>query len=152
MEYGDAMERLTGKQEAFAQAVARGMTLHDAYRASYDAAKMGTPTVYQAASKLMDNEFIQARVKELVETRTDRSLMADRQRVRQYVFDRLMLESKNEESPPAARIKALELLGKVRGVDMFGEGKQEEGRKAAADIEADIRRRLADLLGASTGT
>lgn len=56
---------LTAKQEAFAQAVADGMTQADAYRAAYDAGKMKAATVQSKASILMANGMIRARVDSL---------------------------------------------------------------------------------------
>lgn len=56
---------LTAKREAFAQAVASGKTQADAYRASFDAAKMKAETIQQAASRLMADSTVAARVAEL---------------------------------------------------------------------------------------
>lgn len=138
---------LTGKQEGFAQDVARGKTLAEAYRANYDVKAMHQASVYQQASKLMDHAGVAARVKELVDGKADSLMMADRVRVRQYVFDRLIEESRNGENPAATRVKALELLGKVRGVDLFGEKGDGAPPAGSKEIEADIKRKLGELLG-----
>ena len=53
---------LTHKQEKFAQCVADGMTQADAYRAAYSAGKMKADTVQQAASRLMADSKVAARV------------------------------------------------------------------------------------------
>lgn len=53
---------LTPKQEKFAQCVADGMTQADAYRAAYSAGKMKADTVQQAASRLMADSKVAARV------------------------------------------------------------------------------------------
>ena len=57
--------KLTAKQEAFAQAVADGMTQADAYRKAYDAGKMKPETVQNKAHVLMKNGEVAARVKTL---------------------------------------------------------------------------------------
>jgi phage terminase small subunit len=57
--------RLTPKQEAFAQAVASGMTQADAYRSAYNADKMSDAVIYNKASELMSNGEISVRVEEL---------------------------------------------------------------------------------------
>ena len=57
---------LTNKQEAFAQAVASGMSQSDAYRASFNVRTTTKPeSVNQAASVLMANVNISSRVAEL---------------------------------------------------------------------------------------
>lgn len=59
------MNKLTAKQEAFAQAIANGMGQADAYRAAYDADKMKDVTLYPLASKVMSNDKVATRVAEL---------------------------------------------------------------------------------------
>ena len=57
------MAKLTPKQEAFAQAVASGMTQSDAYRAAYKVRSGTKPeTVNQAASRIMADSNLSARV------------------------------------------------------------------------------------------
>ena len=56
---------LTAKQEAFAQAVASGMTQADAYRHAYDAENMQDDTIYVKASELMADGKVSGRVKHL---------------------------------------------------------------------------------------
>jgi phage terminase small subunit len=58
---------LTPKQEAFAQAVASGMTQADAYRSAYNADKMKPETIQNSAYKLMQDGDITARIEELRE-------------------------------------------------------------------------------------
>lgn len=57
--------KLTAKQEAFAQAIADGMGQADAYRSAYDAEGMKDDSIYPIASKLMSNHKIATRVAEL---------------------------------------------------------------------------------------
>ena len=59
---------LTPKQEAFAQALVTGMSQSDAYRAAFTVgAKTKPETVNQAASRLMADSNVSARVAELRE-------------------------------------------------------------------------------------
>jgi hypothetical protein len=53
---------LTAKQEAFAQAVAGGMTQADAYRSAYDCENSSDQTVYDEASDLMRHPEVGPRV------------------------------------------------------------------------------------------
>lgn len=62
------MIELTSKQEKFAQEVASGKSLSDAYRASFNVRKSTKPeSVNQAASRLMANANIASRVDALRE-------------------------------------------------------------------------------------
>lgn len=56
---------LTAKQEAFAQAVAGGMTQADAYRASYDCQNSSDQVIHNEASLLMQSREVSVRVGEL---------------------------------------------------------------------------------------
>jgi hypothetical protein len=57
---------LTGKQEAFAQAVASGSTQSDAYRQAYDVSLSCLPeTIYENASKLAADANVSPRIQEL---------------------------------------------------------------------------------------
>lgn len=57
---------LTPKQEKFAQGVAEGKTQADAYRAAYNVRPTTKPeTVVQAASRIMSDSNVSARVEEL---------------------------------------------------------------------------------------
>jgi hypothetical protein len=57
--------KLTAKQEAFAQAIADGMGQADAYRIAYDAEKMSTNNIYSKASVLMSDGKVAERVAQL---------------------------------------------------------------------------------------
>ena len=57
--------RLTKKQEAFAQFIADGFTQYEAYQKAYDAEQMQTDSVYVAASRLINNAKVALRVTEL---------------------------------------------------------------------------------------
>lgn len=58
---------LTAKQEAFAQAVAGGMTQADAYRSAYEAENMGDSSIVVEGSRLMADPNVSLRVAALKE-------------------------------------------------------------------------------------
>ena len=64
---------LTPKQEKFAREVASGKTQADAYRAAYSAGKMADKTVIEAASRLMADSNISARVEVIRKPITERA-------------------------------------------------------------------------------
>lgn len=138
---------LTEKQEDFARYVANGSTLSDAYRNSYDVSNMSTSSVYTAASQLIDNTKVASRVKTLMEIREKKTHAIDAMRIRQHVFDRLMIESVMDESPAASRIKALELLGRIDLVSMFKESKGPlEDKEDVGEITAKLQAMLGKLI------
>ncbi len=56
---------LTAKQEIFAQNIIKGMSQAEAYRNAYNTKKMSDKTVWENASRLMNNSKVIARVDEL---------------------------------------------------------------------------------------
>lgn len=138
---------LTAKQEAFAQGVgARGETLAGAYRAAYDAEGMSPAAVHVAACRLMDNAAVALRVNALVQQRQAKT-SHDAARIRQHVIERLHAESIDPDSSPAARVRALELLGKLDTVQAFKERVQQEpATPAQADLAATLEARLKALM------
>ena len=65
---------LTAKQEAFAQAIASGLTQADAYRSAYSAAKQNDTTLWANASRMAANTLVVARVAELRTRLQDKAL------------------------------------------------------------------------------
>ncbi len=139
---------LTAKQEAFAQGVgSRGETLAVAYRAAYDATNMAPATIHAEACRLMANPLIAARVNALVKAR-QASAQHDAARIKAHVIERLHAESIDPDNPPAARVRSLELLGKLSGVGAFIERVATEQAEAApADLAATLEARLRAVLG-----
>jgi len=120
---------LTAKQEAFCQGVgARGETLAAAYRAAYDTSGMAPATVHNEAFKLMTRQEIAARVNTLVREK-QANASHDAARIRSHVIERLHSESVNPDNPPAARVRALELLGKLDVVGAFRERVETETKR-----------------------
>lgn len=140
---------LTERQEGFAQCVAKGMSLSKAYEQNYDTTNAKQATVWSSASKLMDHPAVAARVKHLLEVRREKSFALDAMRTRQHVFERLMQESVDDDNPPAARIKALELLGRIDVVSMFKEQKGPALPETSdpIELEAKLRTMLTSILG-----
>jgi len=138
---------LTAKQEAFCQGVgARGETLAAAYRAAYDASGMTPANVHNEAYKLMLRPEIASRVNALVREKQAKT-SHDAARIRSHVIERLHSESINPDNPPAARVRALELLGKLDVVGAFRERVETETKQAAPDdIAATLEARLKALL------
>ena len=138
----DVAQRLTAKQESFARWVASGTcTLSDAYRSAYDAEGMANKTIWQAASRLMGNCKVAARVAELSKAQ-EAEYLHDGASLRAFVVNGLQIEA-TQASSPGARVRALELIGKLTEVQAFADVSIDRTpKRTEAEIEADI----ADLL------
>lgn len=142
-EYG-----LTAKQELFVQEVAKGNgPIVHAYRIAYDVADPSAPHHYTAAAELMALPKIKDRLASLLKQQ-EREMMRDAIAIRKHVFEGLIKESGDMKSPATARIRALELLGKIDIVSMFKEIKEVEIHdiRKAPDIEDELRSKLRALM------
>ena len=142
-----AGDKLTSKQEHFCQMVAKGETLTDAYRQAYDvSAKTKPSTVWTNASKLAtENTKVSLRIKAITEEITARK-RTDDDRLKIFVLDRLKTEAMEADSD-SARVASLTQLG--RSIGMFSDRVETDNvaDRSAGEIEADIQRRLASILG-----
>jgi hypothetical protein len=106
--------KLTPKQEAFAQAIVTGVNQSDAYRAAFNVgAKTKPKTVNQAASRLMADSNISARVDKLREPVAKKSQMTLETHLEDLLKLRDMAASGNQYS---AAITAEVARGKASGV------------------------------------
>jgi hypothetical protein len=143
---GKSAEGLTVKQEAFASQVASGATLAASYRAAYDAGSMSASAIHNEASRLMDHPGVAQRVNQLVQQNRAKT-SHDAARIRQHVIERLHIESIDPDSSPAARVRALELLGKLDVVGAFAAKAQvDDASPGQADLAATLEARLRVLL------
>lgn len=101
---------LTHKQEAFAQAVAAGATLSDAYRTAYSADSMKPATINVKASELMSNGKVSARVGQLRKELENRALWSREESVRVLAEIAGGIESK-----PAEKVAAVKELNSMHG-------------------------------------
>lgn len=101
---------LTEKQEQFVQNVARGMNQAEAYRSAYPNTKMSDKTVWEAASRLMRNDKVVARIKEIRNIAATPNILTAQKRK-----EWLTSVINNEEIDINARLKASDQLNKMEG-------------------------------------
>ncbi len=108
------MSSLTPKQEVFAQAVASGKSQSDAYRAAYKVGANTKPeTVNQAASRIMADSNVAARVAELRKPIAEKAQMT----LESHLRDLMMLRNMAvKEKQIGAAITAEIARGKAAGV------------------------------------
>lgn len=105
-----AQDKLTAKQEAFAQAIADGLGQADAYRFAYDAEQMKDETVYPNASRLINNSKVAARVAELKSQVVEKQLWTREMSVKGLMSAyRIALEAKTSTGMTAA-VKELNIM------------------------------------------
>jgi len=144
----DKSDKLTSKQEHFCQLVAEGQMLTEAYRTAYNVGDNTKPsTVWTNASNLaVKNTKVATRIKELTEEITARNRTKEDQ-LKIWVTEKLKSEAVDGDSS-SSRVQALTQLG--RSVGMFSDNvvqETKETERTATDIEADLQRRLATLMG-----
>lgn len=101
---------LTSKQEAFAQAIADGMTQADAYRAAFDAQKMKAETIHKRASELMTNGEVTGRVQQLRGELSAKALWTRGKSVEALVGAYEIAQSQKNASGMTAAVKELNAM------------------------------------------
>lgn len=142
---------LTQKQDRFAVALSEGATNAEAYRVAFGAEGYAMRTLHSKACALAARDDIKARVAELLAERrvkkqhVDAQAMLQAERVSDRVFRNLWKIAEDDATPAAARVSALQLAAKASG--MLVDRVETKSLNAPADIEAELRARLAKFTG-----
>ena len=115
---------VTPKQEKFIQGILEGLCQSDAYRAAYNCSRMTDKTVWEAASKLMNDSKVSARLSELRDRITSEKIMSAQKRS-EWLTELIM----DEETDINAKLKAVEILNKMTG---------EYVQKVQAAVDTDV--------------
>jgi phage terminase small subunit len=138
-------DKLTSKQEHFAQLVASGERLTDAYRAAYNVGEGTKPSaVWTNASKLAtQNAKVALRIKTLSEENAARK-RTDDEKLRIWITDRLKHEA--TQGSDTSRVASLVALGKT--CQLFSEHivTSQKDDRTAHDIEAELQQKLAQFM------
>lgn len=128
--------KLTPKQEAFAIAFVETRNASEAYRRSYDAAKMKPETINRAAKELTDNPKITARVRELQDGLEKRHRLT---------MDDLILEleearaaAKGSDKPQAAAMVAA-TMGKAKLLGFLDSKGDEPGDNEVTPVKVIVK-------------
>jgi phage terminase small subunit len=141
-------EKLTPKQEAFAQAVAGGQSYADAYRSAYSS-KGKHQTVHTEGSKLANDPKVAHRI-DMITGQKHRAIVRKAVTDRELVVGKLRrwtedgIDPSTGEEPTPAQLQAAQLLG--RTVALFTDKQVVEGtERSAEEVAAEIQRRLSDV-------
>ena len=139
-------DKLTPKQERFAQLIAGGNDQSTAYREAFNSNGKDS-TVHSEASRLMKNPKVTARVDQITEQKhraisrkavTDRELVVGK--LRRWTEDGI--DPTTGDEPTQAQLTAAQLLG--RTVALFSDMLEQVTTERTADeVAAEIKRRLA---------
>jgi len=136
---------LTPKQAAFAAATLEHATLTAAYREVYDAEGMRPASVHCEASKLVSNPKVAQRIERLTAEK-ERDHRTEGARLREFVRERLVLEATAADSA-SSRVRAVELLGKLAGVQAFDAERLEQTViSSTAEAEVELESALEEAL------
>jgi hypothetical protein len=113
---------LTAKQKAFAEEVAKGTPKAKAYRKAYNS-KAKPSTQANDAYKLAQNPHISAMI-EAQKIAIEAQKYQTPAHLRALTIHELTKHALDNDNPPAQRIKALELLGKITEVALFTERRE----------------------------
>ena len=100
---------LTPKQEMFVQNMVKGMSQADAYRSAYSCKKMKDKTIHEAASRLMGDSKISARLSELRGQLDKETIMSAQKRLE------WLTEVIGSEEDINAKLKAIDIMNKMQG-------------------------------------
>lgn len=120
LERGDGM--LTEKQEKFVQGIIEGKSQADAYRAAYNTNRMSDKSVWELASRLMNDVKVVSRLKELRDQIAGEKIMSAAKRAQR-------LTEFATDADPNVAMKAIDLLNKMTG---------EYVQRVEADVKSDI--------------
>lgn len=134
---------ITAKQLAFAEGVASGMTLSDAYRAAYDARLMTDKSIWESACKMVNHVKVRTRLDQIAREREEarRMLATSDAASALETLRRMMAEADSD----ATKVRAAELLAKSAGVFTERVEIEDKTDRSASEIEQAIADRLRRL-------
>jgi phage terminase small subunit len=101
---------LSAKQEKFVQCIIEGMSQSDAYRSAYSTKNMTDKSVWESASRVMNDIKVAARIKELRDKIAQKSIMTAQERL-----EWLTSLIKSAEETTADKLKASDQMNKMQG-------------------------------------
>ena len=115
---------LTENQEQFVKNIMQGMNQADAYRAAYPKQKMSDKTIWEAASRLMKNPKVVARLSELRDELIKPTIMSAQKRL-EWLTELI----DNAEEDTNAKLKAIDIMNKMQG---------EYVQKVEAEVKSEV--------------
>lgn len=134
---------MTERMRRFADAVYSGMELSAAYDLAYRSEGMQRNAVWANAGSLLSHQAVTRRLQQLREAE-EMGMSDEHDRRRSLVLSGLEEIAQDKAEPTPARVKALELLGKVRGTDLFSDRVETvKGDLTRDQVQAELAKVLA---------
>lgn len=139
-------KNLTAKQIAFANKFAECGNASQAYRHAYNAAGMASKTVWEAASRLVKNSKVTARVAKIQDAARDAAIMSIAGQTRRLQALSALAESKGTVAGIAAAIAAEKEINKLNSLivdrSVIGAGIAAKGDMSSLyeDLDAEYER------------
>lgn len=146
--------RMGEKEIRFADMVWAGLTPYIAYRDTYGWPNwIDRDTLYSQINERLWSRGTRLRIHQLDKMACDMDTKTAENR-RNFVLDGLTELASDDSISPMARLKALELLGKVRGTDLFSDRVEHVASQMSEEqVKAALAEKLAQLgAGSLTGT
>lgn len=137
--------KLTGKQKAFAHAIALGETKAEAYRKAYK--RTATKSTLSAQPYILAKDQRIAKEVEAYRLALEAEKHRNPAQLKALLVQQLVQHSLDEEFPPAQRMKALQLIGNLFEVGAFLERKEVTTVRKSTDIRTRLLERL-DMVDA----
>ena len=135
---------LTTKQKGFIKDVAMGKTKAQAYRDNYNS-KTTKKLQGDAGYKLSAKPVINAEI-EAFKLALEAQAHYEGANLKALILHQLTIHALSPETPPASRIRALELLGKTYDVGLFVERKEITTINSSHDAKNKLMKQLKDAL------
>ncbi|MEG9884097.1 MAG: hypothetical protein V6Z86_05685 [Hyphomicrobiales bacterium] len=133
---------LTPNQEALAQALYRGATNIEAYREAYNVTTEKKSTIYPTAHRVSTHPKVVARVWQLGQVK-EQAIYDEAQSLTDFILEETRLIACDTSVRTQDRLKALELLGKTRHVQLFKDTVvTENDTRTSEQILNDIKKSL----------
>ena len=136
-------EKLTGKQEAFAQGLSEGLTNTEAYKRAYGAENMKASTIHVEACKLAQHPKITRRLDAILSEKRGKNSMSTL-KASDRVWRNVWRLAEGENVPPSVQQAALALAAKMAGM-LTDKVEIDQKITDSKSIEAEILERLQRL-------
>jgi hypothetical protein len=142
------LQGLTPQQEQFAQLVAGGVNKTEAYRRAYNVGPDTKPeSITRQAVAVAQNLKVASRIAQLNQAQT-RATVHSASEIRAKCVSGL-IETLEGTSTPQAKLKAIELLGKMPGVDLFRDTLVTQAdTRTAQEVEQELLAKIKAIIGA----
>jgi|TARA_R100000306_G_C4341821_1_gene125626 hypothetical protein len=140
-------ESLSPKQLTFCAFIANGDKQTDAYLKAYNTKKLSRKGASTEASKLMRQGKIKDHVEKLkADMAVSKSALMNRDR--EWILHEVTQVIKDDEARHSDRLRALEILAKIRGLYEDSSEDVVEHR-SSEDIKKELKQKLSEYLGAT---